>query len=412
MKNNNIVNVYLYNSLVGTLMQQQNNIYFEYDEDFLNSKLEISPVKMPLKRGVFTNHEDRYFNTLMGVFNDSLPDKFGNAVIEQYYKEQGKRVEMITALEKLIYIGNSAMGALEYKPAVENNSFGKMIILSSLVEDARKIIKGNIDTTIPHIMSSGHSAGGAKPKAIIAINSDKNEIVSGSLNNLDSSYKHYIIKFDGVNEYASPQDFNKIEHIYMNISKELNINTAQTSILYDNDLSHLLVERFDRVDGKKIHLHSLSGMMHNDFNKSGTFSYENYLKTIWRVCNNNDSLIDGVKRMIFNVIARNQDDHTKNFSFLMRENGNWELSPSYDLTYSYGNGYTSNHQMSINGKTSDITSKDIHKALDRLGILQQKQIDEIIKETNEIFSTFHTRAKELDIAKDKIERVEKNINYL
>ncbi|RLA66737.1 MAG: type II toxin-antitoxin system HipA family toxin [Epsilonproteobacteria bacterium] len=397
--------VMLYGQTLGYLIHKDNMVYFEYDNIFKTKKLEISPLKLATKdTAVYTNTDDKYFNTLAGVFADSLPDKFGNQIIDNYYEQRGLHNEKLNILQRLAYIGSNAMGALEYVPSVLTDKLKESLEIKHLVEEARQVLQGNIQTTIPEIMEAGASAGGARAKAIIQWNKTNDDIISGRIKPR-TDYQHYLIKFDGVSANKKSEDYTKIEYIYMSIAKLCDLKVADVSLMKDKTYTHLLVKRFDRLDDKKIHMHSLCGMTHKDFNLSGLYSYEAYLQTVKRVVNHYDALINAYGHMIFNIIASNQDDHTKNFSFLMDERGDWDISPIYDLTYSHGTGYTSKHQMKVNGKQGDFTLDDLFQVAQKAGIkLSDSKL--IIEHIQTIFyENFEKMAKELEVDKQRINRI-------
>ncbi len=412
-RSNDSLSVKLYGSTVGYLsLDEKENVYFEYEDDFKKLGLEISPIKLPLSSTtIYHNNDDRFFEGLAGVFFDSLPDKFGNEIIKNYYAKKGINVERISPIQKLAYIGQSGMGALEYTPNEGADAFKESLEIQSLVDDARKIIQGDITAAIPELISSGGSAGGARAKAVIQWDKTTNEIISGRFP-LREGFENYLIKFDGVGEGNAPVDYGKIEYIYMKIAKELEFNVAEVELFSERDFSHLLVKRFDRIENKKIHLHSLCGLTHMDFNQPGIYSYEEYLRIVQYLTKDRQQLEAAFLHMFFNVIVRNQDDHTKNFSFLMDEEGSWSTAPLYDLTYSKGGGYTSKHQMSINGKRDEFIIEDIKSVSRMFDIAKDSDIERLAKSIKEYFvSRFQEEAKELKVDDKKIEKVIKDSRF-
>jgi len=404
MKQNKI-EVSLYGMIVGYLLSDNNRIYFEYDAMFKTRNIEISPLKLQTSDiDIYTNTDDRYFNMLAGVFSDSLPDRFGNQIIDKYYEDKGLHAEKLNMLQRLAYVGSNAMGALEYRPSVTTDEMKEALEIKHLVDEARQILQGEIKTTIHEIMEAGGSAGGARAKAIIQWDKNTNDIISGR-HEPKKGYEQYIIKFDGVSSNKSSEDYTKIEYIYMQIAKLCELNVADVSLMHDREYAHLLVKRFDRVDKKKVHMHSLCGMTHTDFNIPGIYSYEAYLNTVKQVVNDYHASIGAYAHMIFNIIASNQDDHTKNFSFLMDEQGKWDISPIYDLTYSHGTGYTSKHQMRVNGKQSDFTLEDLLQVA-RKSDIKISDAKLIIEHIQTIFyENFEKMANELEVDKERIKRI-------
>jgi serine/threonine-protein kinase HipA len=397
--------VKIFGKSVGALGLDDNTTYFEYNEAFKKENLEISPLKLAIKNTqTYTNFDDRYFNQLAGVFADSLPDKFGNAIINEYYKKKGFNQYELSSIQKLAYIGTSGMGALEYVPAVQNDSIKEVLEIKHLVDEARLILQGNIKTTIPEIMEAGASAGGARAKAIIQWNKQSNSILSGRVAS-KLNYEQYLIKFDGASEHKRSEDYPKIEYIYMSIAKLCGLKVAEVELMRERDYAHLLVKRFDRVGEKKMHMHSLCGMTHTNFNDYGLYSYEEYLSTVEVVTRKKESVQSAYGHMVFNIIASNQDDHTKNFSFLMDEHGEWDISPIYDLTYSHGTGYTAKHQMRVNGKQGDFVLEDLLSVAIKAGI-KTSDARLIIEHVQDIFyENFEKMAKEMEVDKERIERI-------
>ena len=409
MDENLAITIKLYGHTVGYLAMDGGIVYFEYDDEFKKLGLEISPLKLNTSTiSIYTNNDDNFFQSLPGVFHDSLPDKFGNKIIEKYYAEKGINDYDLNLLQRLTYIGSYGMGALEYEPNIIHDDIKEALDIRNLVDDARKIISGNVKDAIPDIMESGGSAGGARAKAIIAWNRKTDDIRSGRAEP-KKGYEQYLLKFDGVGENQEPADYTKIEYIYMSIAKECGLNVAEVELLKDREYNHLLVKRFDRIEGKKVHMHSLCGITHTNFNIPKMFSYENYLRTVLQVTKNQDNVLTAFSHMIFNVISRNQDDHTKNFSFLMTESGEWMTAPIYDLTYSNGTGYTAEHQMTINGKTDFFEMDDFYSFSKVFGFSK-----DIIKDiVNYIQETFLERllelGNELGVDKKRINRILKNV---
>ena len=396
------LNVKLYDKLVGELVDKDGKIFFRYDKEFLKQGYSISPIKLPLEGRIFSNNEYyHYFQGLMGVFNDSLPDKFGNKIIEQYYKSKGLDINSMSVLQKLIYIGNRSIGALEYEPSEDDIPTNEAIHLKELVESARSVIKGQ--NILPEIMEASASVGGARTKALIAIHKTTNEMISGDI--LDENWDNYIIKFDTIED--TPNDYTKIEYIYMKLAKLAGLDVSEVDLINQDNYTHLLVKRFDRVHQEKIHLHSLCGITQIDFNIPKLFSYEKFMIITELLTKDYSMIEEAFKRMVFNIIGRNQDDHLKNFSFLMDKEGKWKLSPAYDVTYAFGAGYTKEHQMTINNKSKNIKYNDILAVAKQFNIKKAKKIIEKIE--NIFNENFREMAKELDVDKNKIKLIKSNI---
>jgi len=394
------LNVKLYDEFVGELIDKDGKVFFKYNENFLKEGFSISPLKLPLEDKIFSNNEYEYFQSLMGVFNDSLPDKFGNKIIEKYYKSKGLDINSMSVLEKLSFISDKSIGALEYG---DNKIDNQNITLDSLVDSVKDLITKNI---LNPILISSASVGGAREKALIAIHKETNKMISGDI--LDENWDNYIIKFDTIVD--TPNNFTKIEYIYMKLAKLTGLDVSEVDLINQDNYTHLLVKRFDRVNQEKIHVHSLCGITQIDFNIPKLFSYEKFMVITELLTKDSSMIEEAFKRMVFNIIGRNQDDHLKNFSFLIDRNGKWRLSPAYDLTYAFGAGYTKEHQMTINQKAKDITYDDILAVANKFNIQNAK---EIVERISDIFNdNFEKMAKELDVDKDRIELIKSNIRII
>lgn len=409
------VEAFIYDKKIGTILLKDGRVYFEYDKEFKNSKLEISPLKLPLSlEGVYTNNDEHYFEGLAGVFHDSLPDKFGTKVIERYFESKDIPAYELNVVQKLMFVGDKSIGAISYKPSIhklDNEKQQELIELNSFYENAKKIISGDAIEVVDEMltfMDSAASAGGARAKAIIGYNPNSKEIISGIKKELPLEFEHYLIKFDFLNDNQKSQDYTKLEYLYMNMAKEAKIEVPNIELLEHGNLTHYLIKRFDRINGKAKHVHSVAGLTHCNFNVPMHYSYDELFRLTRYLTGNQQDLYELYRRMIFNIIGRNQDDHAKNFAFLMDEKGTWSLSPTYDITYANGTGYTKNHQLSLRGKTNDFTKKDLLE-IAKLHSLKENIAKEIIEQTIDIFSTFRSRAKELEINEESISKIEKNI---
>ncbi len=409
--------VFIFGNKIGNLYDSRGQIYFKYDKEFLLKNIEISPLKLPLSLGVkpYTNLEyPNYYNYLAGVFFDSLPDKFGTKAIEKYYEQKGITPKELTSLQKLAFIGKNGMGALEYKPAeVLNEEDNEVLQIKYLYEQTKAIIENNPKDFTKEWLnnaSSFASAGGARPKVLISWNKKENIIKRRGCK--EKNFEEWLVKFD--ERVVNNDDYigyMQVEYLYMFMAKEVGINVPEIDLINTKDgLVHYTIKRFDRENNEKLHLHTLASMEHLNFNIPAHYSYLNALKLTDMLTNDYSQVRELFKRMIFNVIGRNQDDHAKNFSFLMSKQGEWKLSPAYDITYSFGQGYTKEHQMTINGKTSNIELKDLYQVGEKIGI-SKKEINYFTKEIGDKFLEFKNRAKELGIKKDFIDEIDKNIRW-
>lgn len=407
--------VSLQGSKVGTLYEANGIVSFEYDGQFIERGINISPIKLPFNTQTYINYDDEYFHTLAGVFFDSLPDKFGTKVIERYYESKGLAAKDLTVLQKLVFIGSRGMGALEYEPSehILDEEARESLEIREMYEASKSIINGKVDTSIREMllfMDSAASAGGARAKAVVGWNRKLNKIVSG-VGKLENDYDYWLIKFDGYDSNKVSTDFTKLEYLYMQMAKDCGINVPELSLIEDNDLTHFAIKRFDRVDGKKIHMHSLASLTHINFNEPLHFSYDEALRVVRFITKDMRAVEELYKRAVFNVIARNQDDHAKNTSFLMSASGIWTLSPAYDITYANGQGFTKNHQMSIVGKVNDFSYEDLLRLASDHDIKQNKAM-EIVDTTIEIVSEFRHRAKDLNIRKDLVDLVHNDLRLM
>jgi serine/threonine-protein kinase HipA len=364
--------VWLWGRLVGAVAEAPNGaISFQYDPEFLRDGWEISPIHLD-RRVVGENpisfpglSRIEAFAGLPGVLADALPDRFGNAIIRKYFTDRGRPDDALSPVQRLLYVGARAMGALEFRPAVRRAAGAAEQLpleLSRLVGEARSVIDGTLDATMPEIMRIGSSAGGAHAKAIVLWNRGDNTLRS-DFATPRADDEHWVIKFDGVADGGAPSEhtkpFNRVEWAYMQLAKQAGIDTPPTRLLEERGLAHLMSKRFDRVDGAKLHLHSLGGLQHVDFNSPGLYSYEGLLRTVLTLGLPYGALEEAYRRAVFNVAFVNQDDHVKNISFLLTPGQGWLLAPAYDLTFAKGAGYTRTHQLSVNGKVSGISRDDL-----------------------------------------------------
>ncbi len=394
--------VRLWGQMVGAVAWQDDRGYavFEYHPDFLRTGLDIAPLHMPIADalsgdGLFAFPEiaRRTYLGLPGMLADALPDKYGRSVIDAWLARQGRDPESFSPVERLCYTATRAIGALEFAPAVlKRKEKALPIEIAELVQLAQDIVRERRDLhvqlglfddaqAIQEILSVGTSAGGARPKAIIAIN-DEGHVLSGQAE-VPPDFDYWILKFDGVTdlELGEPADYGRIEYAYSRMAQLAGINMMECRLLEENDRAHFMTRRFDRVDGKKIHMQSLCGIAHFDFNEAGLYSYEQAFSVMRKLRLTKKEAAEQFRRMVFNVVARNLDDHTKNIAFLMDPSGHWTLSPAFDLTYAHNPAgqWTNQHQMSINGKRENITRDDLVTVGRGISIANpDKIIDEVV----------------------------------
>lgn len=409
--------VTLWGETVGAVSWLQDRGYgiFEYDRDFLNKGLDISPLTMGLNtarhgdaRFFFpTLNKDTYLG-LPGLLADALPDKFGNSIIDAWLARNGRDSASFSPVERLCYTGRRGMGALEFlPPLIDNYDQSVTVEISELVTLAQEIMserKGlNVQfagnerekkNAILDILRVGTSAGGARPKAVIAMN-DKGEVMSGQTD-APKGYGYWLLKFDGVTdlELGEPKGYGRIEYAYYLMAREAGIEMTESRLLEENGRAHFMTRRFDRIDGHKLHQQSLCGIAHYDFNMPGAYSYEQAFEVMRKLRLSKADAVQQYRRMVFNVIARNQDDHTKNISFLMNRNGKWKLSPAYDVIYSHNPAgkWTNQHQMSINGKRDHFIRSDLIDTGKAISIARPEEIIDEIAITVDQWKTFADRA--------------------
>ncbi len=421
--------VNIWGNLVGAVSWNPEKEYatFEFDQKFLNMGMDLSPIVMPLSEAIkrkqpsfeFRNLPKNTFRGLPGLLSDSLPDKFGNSIIDSWLSREGRTPETFSPIERLCYTGKRGMGALEFKPILNKDieksvpvEVSKLLELAQTVINERSRLNTNfIDNTsasseaLLNIIRVGTSAGGNRPKAVIAYNKQTNEVRSGQVK-ASEGFEYWILKFDGIKDdsLGNPKGFGKIEYSYSKMAKSCGIDMTDCELLKENSRYHFMTKRFDRVEGEKIHLQTLCAISHFDFNSPGAYSYEQAFMVLRELNLPPYDIEQLYRRMVFNVISRNQDDHTKNISFLMDKNGNWKLSPAYDVIYSYNpkGEWTNQHQMTINGKRDEFTLKDLYK------VGADQRIDSyrsIAKDISDVISTWPKIAKELDIKKSYIDEI-------
>ncbi len=396
--------VKLWGEDVGVIAKIKHKTYFQYDSAFLTKKLEISPLHLPLSKTVYESSHLEYFEGLAGVFADSLPDSWGTKIVENYFlKHKNIPPHNISAIDKLLYIGNRGAGALEFYPSYTQSDKAKQLLeISSLVQESKKLLRGDVSYVLPEIFRlSSDSLGGAKAKATIGLSHDAKEIIATQAH-LPKGFEHWLLKFDGTSEQDEASENLLAEKVYLDMARKCGINTVESKIIQDKAFYHLAVKRFDRVgNAKPLHMHTLAGINHINFKDRSMMNYDKFFRTILAVTKDYAMLEEGYRRMVFNVLSGNQDDHAKNHTFLMDKSGRWHLSPAYDLspTFAYG------HQMEINFKDKGVNHKDLLLMAERFDIANAK---DILAEQIEVLHHFKQYAKDLDMSDEKIKSVRKN----
>ena len=396
-KHVSVVEAHLWSQHIGSVALDPAYGYyvFAYTPEFAAKGIEVAPLHMPVSAAepyLFTDLPEATYKRLPAMLSDALPDDFGNALINRYMADQGIASQDVTALDRLAYMSTRAMGALTFKPArgpVKHTPTA--IELSALVEQARRAVTGVVtddehaSAALRSIIEVGTSAGGARAKAVIALNINTNEIRSGQLDAPDG-FEHWLLKFDGMGvdqELGTTQHYGRVEYAYHLMARAAGISMTECQLLKENGRAHFMTKRFDR-DGKsgRHHMQTLCAMAHLDYKKKGTNSYAQLFSTILKLELPYGDLEEAFRRMAFNVMGRNCDDHTKNFSFLLREGSAvWALSPGYDITFAHNpNGeWTHQHLMSVNGKFKDIEVTDLLLEAERFGVGTAKRVIEEVR---------------------------------
>ena len=366
--------MYGFRQEVGLLYQDKQRIFFEYAPAFLNSSIELSPFKLPLKSGVF-EEKSHVFDGLFGLFNDSLPDGWGCLLLDRKLRKLGKSYAEITPLDRLSLIGANPMGALEYEPAAEDSDLYGDIELDSLSGEVDRILAGEESLVLDELLKLNGSSGGARPKIVACVSPDRKHIIYGG-KDVPEGYTSWIIKFS---EKHDPQTSGELEYRYSLAAKSAGITMPETHLFPLKDGRVCFgVQRFDRTPEGKVHTHTACGLLHAS-HRFASLDYENLLKLTWILTRNHADVVEMVRRMIFNVKSGNKDDHSKNFSFLLNERNQWQLAPAYDLTPSAGiNG---EQTCMVNGKGRNITDADLIKAATAAGATEADTRD-IIEQIN------------------------------
>jgi len=424
---NNTATVILWGTTAGYFHLEEGAKYvsFEYDRDFIRMGIEISPIMMPLSNRVYEFPElaTPAFRGVPGLLADSLPDKFGNAVIDQWLASKGRKPESFNVVERLCYTGKRGMGALEYIPAMrlpgdskdKIDLAGLVAFASSVFEDRENIhLSAREDMTYNQLLKLGTSAGGARAKAVIAYNEKTGDMRSGQID-LYKGNDYWLIKFDGIvkngdHNLADIPEYTLIEYAYFKMALKAGIVMSECKLLEEGGRKHFMTKRFDRMNGKKLHMQSLGAILHIDYNEPGLCSYEMAALTAKRLGLPSSDVEQFYRRMIFNVLAVNQNDHVKNISFLMDRNGIWALSPAYDVTFACdsGNKWLQAHQMTINGKKSNILMNDMIACGQNMDITTFK-CKKIIEEVKNAVKEWQIIARSVAIGDKTISLINKEI---
>jgi serine/threonine-protein kinase HipA len=401
---------------------------FQYTPEFAESGIQIAPLMLPLSMHVYEFPElpRRTFQGLPGLLADSLPDRFGNALINAWLATMGRRPDSFDSVERLCYIGTRGMGALEFHPVLGPRprkattiDVDALVKLASDILTEREGFKANLSSAsrkkaLADILSVGTSAGGARAKAIIAWNRKTNEVRSGQIA-AGPGFTYWLLKFDGVagnrdKELEDPKGYGAIEYAYFHMARAAGITMTECRLLEESGRRHFMTRRFDRTaDGGKLHMQSLGALAHFDYNQAGAYSYEQAFLTIRQLDLPMADMEEQFRRMLFNIVARNQDDHVKNIAFLMTRDGQWRLAPAFDVTYSYNPSgtWTATHQMTLNGKRDAFVMADVVAAAKVAGLKRgrAKAILDEVRDAVKQWPRFGARAKLTYDVTEKIRRV-------
>ena len=426
--------VKIWGKLVGVVrwIPERNLASFQYDKSFLSNNWDLSPLKMPINNGTrvynfpeLRKEKDSEYDTfkgLPGLLADSLPDKYGNKLIDLWLAQNGRPTGSMNPVEKLCFIGSRGMGALEFEPAqikTGKNTFP--IEISGLIDIAKKILSDretfatnfNKDErrAMQEIIKVGTSAGGARPKVLIAYNTKTGELLSGQTS-VPKGFEHWLLKLDEVSDeqFGESKGWGRIEYAYYLMAKECRIEMTECKLLEENKRAHFMTKRFDREGhNTRHHIQTLCGIQHFDYNDMHGYSYEQVFQTMRQLKLKYPEAEQMFRRMVFNVLATNYDDHTKNFSFILKKDGQWGLSPAYDVCYSYNptNQWLLQQTLSINGKRNNITQSDLMTIAKANNI---KKGETIISEINNVVKNWGDFAGSAKVRDDKINEIKSNHN--
>ena len=418
--------VYIWNQRVGAVSwdSEQQLGTFEYDKSFLQKGWQLSPILMPIQNGeqFFQFPENRHSSTfkgLPGLLADVLPDKYGNALINAWLAKQGRPSNSLNPVETLCFIGKRGMGALEFEPVQpKSTNVSSRVELSHLVDIAEEILTGrkdfsaNLSTSdekaLFEILKIGSSAGGARAKALIAFNEITGETRSGQAA-APNGFEHWLIKFDGVadTQFGASMGYGRVEMAYYQMAIDAGIQMMESRLLEENNRAHFMTKRFDRPNrDEKLHVQTFCALRHLDFNEVHLFSYEELFETMRMLGLSYASAQELFRRMVFNVLAKNCDDHTKNFAFIMDQNGQWDLAPAYDICHAYrpGSEWVSQHALSINGKRKDITRQDLLLVAKNMNIKNPAKIIDHVSSVVSQWKTYANAVQVDELLRDSIDK--------
>ena len=427
-----VAEIKIWGELVGAVRwdNEKQLAYFQYDKKFLSKEWELSPIKIPVKNGdtIYSfpelrakHNEENTFKGLPGLLSDALPDKYGNQLINMWLAQNGRPANSMNPVEQLCFIGSRGMGAIEFEPAQLTPSKKAFDIeLTSLVNAAQKMLsnkewfvtnlKEDEQKALSEILKVGTSAGGARPKAVIAFNEKTGEVKSGQTD-APKGFEHWLLKLDGVSDtqFGESSGFGRVEYAYYLMAKDSGVEMMECRLLEEENRAHFMTKRFDREGGDvKHHVQTFCGIQHYDYNNMQSFSYEQLFQTMRLLRLPYPDAEQMFRRMVFNIMATNNDDHTKNFSFRLKKGGKWELSPAYDVCYSYdpSSVWVSQHALSVNGKRKDFTREDFITIARANNI---KRADIIIDEIKVVVCNWKRYAEDVKVSKKLTSTIFENL---
>jgi len=427
-----LAEVKLWGKTIGAVLLQDGDdvASFEYAAAFAQSGIQVAPLVMPLSRRVhrFPALSRTTFHGLPGLLADSLPDKFGNALIDAWLASRGRQADSFNAIERLCYTGERGMGALEFAPATgpaakqtTGIEVSQLVALASKVLTHRNNLQASFaaqgsEDALSDILRVGTSAGGARAKAVIAWNRKTNEVRSGQVK-AGKDFEYWLLKFDGVSgnkdkELDDPKGYGLIEYAYYLMALECGIDMSECRLFKEHGRSHFMTRRFDRfAGGEKLHMQSLSALAHYDFNMAGAYSYEQALLVMRQLQLPMQAIEQQFRRMAFNIVARNQDDHVKNIAFLMNKAGEWSLSPAFDMTYSFNpsGAWTASHQMTMNGKRDNFTLDDFNACAKKASMKRGRAV-KIVSEVQATVSKWKSFAEQAGLPDGVRQKIQRTLN--
>jgi len=398
---------------------------FQYDPAFVRSGIEVAPVRMPLRQQPYTfpGLPQDAFSGLPGLLADSLPDRWGTALVNAWLASQGRDLSSFDVVQRLCYVGARGMGALEFQPAhapadsgdadLQVDALVRLAseVLAERAEFVAELSRNPDEEAMKAILSVGSSPGGARPKAIIAYNDVTGQVRSGQVQ-VGSGFRQWLLKFDGVTRagdhgLTDPQGWGAVEYAYSKMARAAGVEMTECRLLEEHGRRHFMTRRFDRPDdGGKLHMQTVGALEHVSYNEPGTYSYEQVLQLIRRLGLGTPVAEQQFRRMVFNVVARNHDDHVKNVAFLMDREGAWSLAPAYDVIWAFkpGNPWLAGHQMSINGRREDFTVADL-RAVAAVAGLKRGRAETILAEVSHVVAGWSAVADEVGVEERMAEQI-------